>query len=168
MPKIDDWFEHAKELAKAERELKIEHWVYVTFELTEKERNRKCLHTIDIPRTMLERWQWFIDWRKAKYICMQPRENINVYYHYYDKHSGLEEGYNSLLSRITAAKAQVTRVQRVIENYISDMTQNNLFFNPDTDEILMKGRAKLKQKQENYDKQYSDLQLQIERRRQNL
>lgn len=31
--KMDDWMQDAKDLAKAERELKIEHWVYITFEV---------------------------------------------------------------------------------------------------------------------------------------
>ncbi|MFR6717713.1 hypothetical protein [Alistipes putredinis] len=30
--RIDDWMQMAKDLARAERELQIEHWVYITFE----------------------------------------------------------------------------------------------------------------------------------------
>lgn len=165
--KIDDWFEMAKELAKAERELKIEHWVNISFVRTDKERNKKCLHVIDLPRHMLERWQWLIDWRKAKYICEHPREIIDTYYCYYDKHSGLEEGYNTLLSRITSAKAQITRTERAMKGYIEDMTQNNMFFNPETDEILIKAKNKLEQKRQKYDELYANLQQQIENRKQN-
>jgi hypothetical protein len=29
---MEDWMQYAKDLAKAERELKIEHWVYISFE----------------------------------------------------------------------------------------------------------------------------------------
>ena len=29
--RIDDWMQMAKDLARAERELQIEHWVYITF-----------------------------------------------------------------------------------------------------------------------------------------
>ena len=67
----------------------------------------------------VDRWQWLIDWRKAKLLCEQPRERVDTFYCYYDKHSGLEEGYNSLLSQITSAKAQITRnanLQQQIEN----------------------------------------------------
>lgn len=28
--RIDDWWEYAKDLAKAERELQIERWVYIS------------------------------------------------------------------------------------------------------------------------------------------
>lgn len=162
---IDDWFEMAKELAKAERELKIEHWVNITFVRTDKDRNKKCLHIIDLPRHMLDRWQWLIDWRKAKLICEQPRERIDVYYCYYDKHSGLEEGYNSLLSRITSAKAQITRTEKAVKEYIVDMTHNNMFFNPETDEILLKARKKLEQKHQKYNELYASLRQQIENRK---
>lgn len=53
--RIDDCMQYAKDLAKAERELGIEHWVYITFEIRHKDRNREVLHTIDIPRDMLDR-----------------------------------------------------------------------------------------------------------------
>lgn len=165
--RIDDWFEMAKELTKAERELKIEHWVNITFVRTDKERNKKCLHVIDLPRHMLDRWQWLIDWRKAKFICEHPRERIDTYYCYYDKRSGCELGYNSLLSRVTAAKAQITRTKRAIKEYVEDMTQNNMFFNPETDEILCKAKKKLEQKHQKYNELYANLQQQIEKRKQN-
>lgn len=164
--RIDDWFEMAKELAKAERELKIEHWVNITFVRTDKERNKKCLHVIDLPRHMLDRWQWLIDWRKAKFICENPREKIDTYYCYYDKRSGCELGYNSLLSRVTSAKAQITRTKRAIKEYVEDMTQNNMFFNPETDEILCKAKKKLEQKHQKYNELYANLQQQIEKRKQ--
>lgn len=164
--RIDDWFEMAKELAKAERELKIEHWVNISFVRTDKERNKKCLHVIDLPRHMLEHWQWLINWRKAKFICENPRERIDAYYCYYDKHSGLEEGYNTLLSRITSAKAQITRTEKVIREYTEDMIRNNMFFNPETDAILLKAKNKLEQKHQKYNELYAHLQQQIESRKQ--
>ena len=30
--RIDDWWEYAKDLARAERELQIERWVYISIE----------------------------------------------------------------------------------------------------------------------------------------
>lgn len=50
--RTDGWFEMAKDLAKAERELEIEHWVNISFVRTDKDRNKKCLHVIDLPRHM--------------------------------------------------------------------------------------------------------------------
>ena len=46
--RIDDWMQMAKNLARAERELQIEHWVYITFEYREDDRSRVVLHKIDI------------------------------------------------------------------------------------------------------------------------
>ena len=39
--RIDDWWEYAKDLAKAERELQIERWVYISIKYKD-EAGRKC------------------------------------------------------------------------------------------------------------------------------
>lgn len=87
--RIDDWIQAAKDLARAERELQIDHWVYITIEYREDDPRKVVLHKIDIPRRMLDRWQWLVDWRKAKYVCQYPRKGVQVYYCYYDKRTGL-------------------------------------------------------------------------------
>ena len=46
----------------------------------------------------------------------------------------------------------MTRVKRIIEQYIIHETQNNLFFDPETDERLIKVRKKLEQKYKNVEK----------------
>ena len=78
--RIDDWMQEAKDLARAERELKIDRWVYITFEYREDDRSRVVLHKIDIPHRMLDRWQWLVDWRRAALVCRYPRKNVQVYY----------------------------------------------------------------------------------------
>lgn len=55
--RMEDWMQEAKDLAKAERELKIEHWVYISFEIRNPDRSREVLHAIDIPCNMLGRWR---------------------------------------------------------------------------------------------------------------
>ena len=82
--RIDDWMQMAKNLARAERELQIEHWVYITFEYREDDRSRVVLHKIDMPCRMLDRWRWLVEWRRAKYVCQYPRKGVQVYYCYYD------------------------------------------------------------------------------------
>lgn len=77
--RIDDWMQMAKDLAHAERELQIEHWVYITFEYREDDRSRVVLHKIDMPRRMFDRWQWLVEWRRAKYVCQYPRKGVQVY-----------------------------------------------------------------------------------------
>ena len=107
--RIDDWMQMAKDLARAERELQIEHWVYITFEYREDDRSRVVLHKIDMPRRMLDRWRWLVEWRRAKYVCQYPRKGVQVYHCYYDKRTGLQTGFGSLLSCVAAAKAQITK-----------------------------------------------------------
>lgn len=145
---INNCIAYAKDYAKAERELKIEHWVTISFYIT-NEAPRRMVHLIDIPRSMLERWEWLVRWREARLICKNPKSDIRKFYCFYDKRTGLETGFNTLLSRLAAAKAQVTRVKRIIEQYIIHETQNNLFFDPETDERLIKVRKKLEQKYKN-------------------
>lgn len=138
---LEDWMQEAKDLAKAERELKIEHWVYISFEIR-KPRSREVLHTIDIPRDMLDRWRWLINWRKAKLICKYPRKNIDLTFCYYDKRTGLHTGFDFILGKVAAAKAQITKVERAIARYI-DYNKCNLFFNIESDEQLQKAYSKL-------------------------
>ncbi len=42
--RIDDWWEYAKELAKAERELQFERWVYISIEY--KDEAGECQNSI--------------------------------------------------------------------------------------------------------------------------
>ncbi len=167
--KMDDWMQDAKDLAKAERELKIEHWVYITFEIRDEDRNREILHIIDIPpRAMLDRWRWVIEWRRAKLVCKYPpRKHIWVYHCAYDKRTGLQTGFDFLLGKVTSAKAQITKVERAIAKYTDYMTHNDLFFNIDTDEKLLKSKSKLEQKKKNYNEAYAILQAEVIKHKQN-
>lgn len=42
--RIDDWWEYAKDLAKAERELQIERWVYISIEYKDEAGTSVRLH----------------------------------------------------------------------------------------------------------------------------
>ena len=83
--KMDSWWEYARELAKAERELKIEKWVYISIEYKEENGERVVLYHYDLPRELHERYRWVIRWREAKLLCQYPKKNIHTYYSYYDK-----------------------------------------------------------------------------------
>ncbi|WP_278966300.1 hypothetical protein [Alistipes senegalensis] len=165
--RIDDWMQVAKDLARAERELQIEHWVYITFEYREDDRSRVVLRKIDIPRRMLDRWQWLVEWRKAALVCRYPRKGVQVYYCYYDKRTGLQTGFGSLLSRVAAAQAQITKTERRITEYVDYMTRNDLFFDPATDERLRCAKEKLAQKRANYADLYALLQKEVEKHQAN-
>ncbi len=159
--KMDDWMQYAKDLARAERELGIEHWVYITFEIRHKDGSREVLHKIDIPRDMLDRWRWLIEWRKAKLVCKYPRKTVMVYHCFCDKRTGLQTGFDFILGKVSAAKAQITKVERSITRYIDYKKHNDLFFNIDTDEYLLKAYSKLEQKKANYQKMYDMLQEEV-------
>ena len=148
--KIEGWWEYARELARAERELKIERWVYISIEYRTKERERVILYNYDLPRKVYERYRWVIRWRHARLICLYPKENVQVYHSFYDKHSGLETGYGSALSKLSAAKAQITMARRKTQEYIEYQRNNNMFFNEEDDETLLRFRRKLQEKIEKY------------------
>ena len=155
---ISGWMERAKELAKAERELKIEKWVFISIEYRRKDYERVVLFKYDLPRDVYERYKWVVIWRQARFQCMYPREVISQYHSYYDKRTGLKTDYNSCLSKLAASKAQITIAKRKEQEYISYNRQNNLFFDEKTDEMLVKFRAKLKKKEENYNILYANIQ----------
>lgn len=148
--KMDSWWEYARELAKAERELKIEKWVYISIEYKEENGERVVLYHYDLPRELHERYRWVIRWREAKLLCQYPKKNIHTYYSYYDKRTGLNTDFNSLLSKLTSTKAQITIAERKEQEYLQYQRQNNLFFDEQTDEQLIKFRKKLSKKRQQY------------------
>lgn len=148
--KIGDWWEYAKELAKAERDLQIEHWVRISIEYKDEAGNPVRLHSYDLPRGLYERYRWVIRWREAKLQCLYPRKYISTYYSFYDKRTKLRTDFNSCLMKLAAAKAQITIAQRKEAEYIEYQRRNNLFFDEQTDEQLLIFRQKLAVKKEKY------------------
>lgn len=161
----DDYMQYAKDVARAEKEIEVEHWVHISFQVRNADRTLEIFHEMDMPRHMLDRWQWLINWRHARLVCQYPRKDIMVYTSYYDKRSGLMTGLGSLIGQVTAAKAQITKVERAIAQYMEYETQNNLFFNSDTDERLIRAKAKLEQKRQNYATIHSILRKEVEEHR---
>lgn len=148
--KIGDWWEYAKELAKAERDLQIDHWVRISIEYKDEAGNPVRLHSYDLPRGLYERYRWVIHWRETKLQCLYPRKYISTYYSFYDKRTGLRTDFNSCLMKLAAAKAQITIAQRKEAEYIEYQRLNNLFFDEQTDEQLLIFRQKLAVKKEKY------------------
>lgn len=148
--RMDDWWEYARELAKAERELKIEQWVFISIEYKDADGHTHRLHSYDLPRELYEKYRWVVRWREARLQCLHPRETVSTYYSYYDKRTGLKTGFNSCLSKLAATKAQITLAERKEKAYLDYQKQNNLFFDEQTDEELIKFQTKLRTKKENY------------------
>lgn len=141
--KMSDWMAMAKAYAAAEKELKCEIWVNISIERIDADGNRTILYSYDLPRGMRERWEWVVRWREAKLRCQSPRARICTFYCFYDKRLGNDAKLTADLHKLTSCKAQVTRQQRIVDDYIAYQRANNMFFDEETDEQLVKIRRKL-------------------------
>lgn len=148
--RMDDWIEDVREHAKAERELKIEKWVYLSIEYSTKTRDRIVLHTYDLPRKLYERCSWIVRWRVSRLQCLHPKKDIHLYFSYYDKRPGLSTGFDSALSKLSAAKAQISIAERKEKNTSNTNVQIICFFDEPTDEQLLRFHEKLRTKKEKY------------------
>ena len=141
--RIDDFMQQAKDYAKAEKELEVQRWVFISIERTDGNCNYERLFSYDLPREVYERRRWVVEWRRARLVCQYPKGNVMCYFSYYDKRLGTDIRLNEDLRRLISAKAQVTKVQRNIEQYVAYNRANNLFFDESTDADLRKAREKL-------------------------
>lgn len=135
----------AKDYAKAEKELKIENWVQISICYGHGHQS-VILYTYDLPREVYERRMWVIRWRVARLQCQYPRNDVYTSFCYYDKRSGESMEVGGCLSKLISAKAQITKAERKMNEYIEHNRQNNLFFDENTDEELVKFKAKLERK----------------------
>lgn len=132
-----DWMQAAKDLAKAEKDLGVQKWVLITFYRKNEKGEAEKIFEYDLPRELWIKWNWVVNWRRAKLICMFPRGEVYNTMSFYDKRSGYETSINTFLGRLISAKAQATKVQRSIDNYIAWNRRNNMFFDENTDEKLI-------------------------------
>ena len=136
---VSDWMALAKAYDKAEKEQEVTPYVVVSL------RNRRTneeLYRYDLPREMFWRWHWVIDWRAAKLLCQNPKDGINHVLSFYDRKTGLEYGFGSLISKLTSAKANATIAANKLKEYI-ELQQCNMFFSEKEDEIVNKFKAKI-------------------------
>lgn len=144
--RIDDFMQMAQDYANAEKELKVQHWVFISIERTDGNCNYERLFSYDLPREVYERRRWVIEWRRSKFVCQYPKCNVRCYFSYYDKRLGNDIRLNEDLRRLISAKAQVTKVRRKIEEYVAYNRAHNMFFDENTDTDLQKAREKLRVK----------------------
>lgn len=160
----DEWMQQAKDYAKAEKELKIEKWVLITYYRIKEDGEHEAIFMYDLPREIWQRWLWVINWRSANLTCKYPRGDVYHVLTSYDKRSGESLDIKSCLSTLISAKAQVTKVQRAIDNYVEWNRENNMFFDENTDEQLIAARNKLAVKIANVREAEERLKLKVERR----
>jgi hypothetical protein len=147
---MEGWQQDACDLAKAERDRKIDQWVRVFFECTSANRERVELHRYDLSREMLERYLWVIRWRRTRLQCLHPRQSVNTIYSHYDKTTGLKTDFGTCLNKLAAAKAQITKARRNREAYIARQREKYpMFYDPATGPDLRKFDDKLARKEEN-------------------
>lgn len=91
---------------------------------------------------MFWRYSWVISWREAKLICKNPKDGVSRILSFYDKTTGLDYGFGSLISSLTSAKANTTITANRLQAYI-DSQAGNMFFDEASDEIVHKFKAKI-------------------------
>lgn len=135
---VSDWMELAKAFDKAEKET-IQPYVVVDIEDTT---TKDLLYRYDLPRDMFWKYEWVIEWRRARYICQRPRHKISCFLTFYDKKTGLEFGFGSLLSKMTSAKSQITMLENRLAKY-KELMKEDLFFDETKDPNIAKFRCKI-------------------------
>lgn len=147
---LQDYFLMAKEIAKEEKNLGIEHWDGISIEREgDKVGEYVRLYHYDLPRRVAEKYDWVIRWRAAKLQCQYPRYCVRVYHSPYKKVMGVNIGMQKDIDTFVAAKAQYTKQKRTLDDYISKQKATNIFFDEDTDQEVVRIKAKLERKKEN-------------------
>lgn len=141
-----DLYELARDYARAEAELGVKHWVFIEFTRDVGDGTSERIFSYNLPREVYERRRWVVRWREAALVCRFPRSSVKVYYSYYDRRLGNDISLTTDLRKLVSAKAQVTKAQRKMNEYVSWNRANNLFFDEDTDEELARFRTKLVRK----------------------
>lgn len=142
----DDMYEFVRDYTRAEAELGVQHWVFIEFTRDMGDGTSERIFSYNFPREVYERRRWVVRWREAVLVCRFPRANVSRFCSYYDRRLGNDVRLTDDLRRLVAAKAQVTRARRKLEEYVAWNRANNLFFDEGTDEELARFRAKLARK----------------------
>ena len=147
---LQDYFLMAKEIAKEEKKLGIEHWDGISIQRDgDKVGEYVRLYHYDLPRQLAEKYDWVIRWRAARLQCQYPRYCVRIYHSPYKKVMGVNIGMQKDIDTFVAAKAQYTKQRRVLDDYISKQKATNIFFDEDTDQEVVRIKAKLERKKEN-------------------
>ena len=103
----------------------------------------------------------------AKLQCQYPKQIVSTSLYFYDMRSGESLEVSSCLSKLISAKAQIKKAERRMNEYIEYNRQNNMFFDEESDEELVKFREKLERKKLECAECEKRLELLVERRRSN-
>lgn len=141
---LSDYYEEAKEIARIEKGLGNEMWDRVSIERSgDKEGEHIALYSYDLPRSIAEKYEWVLRWRTAKLQCQYPRYTVRCYHGLYRKIAGENIGMQEDLDKFIASKAQLSKQQRRLDEYIAHEKENNIFFDESADEQVVKVKAKI-------------------------
>ena len=152
-----EWQEHCGIIETVHKELNIQPYCKVTITRKKPDGNLEVLYEYDLPREMVWKYNWVLEWRKARFVCKYPRDNVSLNFHFYDKTSGLEIGYQTLLSKMVAAKALMTKYMNLKTRYVEDK-EKELFFDPETDPVLKKIDAKIHRAEQKFKEISSEIE----------
>ena len=138
--KVSEWMTLAKAYDKAEKEMGVIPYVIVSLR---NRRTDKELFQYILPRDVFWRRPWVIEWRTARLLCQYPRDGINRIMSFYDKKTGIEYGFGSLLGKLSSAKAKVTMTTNALGDYINSR-RGDMFFDEYEDEVVIRMRRKIK------------------------
>lgn len=114
-------------------EVTVEPWVEISIVRRTKFTDPpETLHVYNLPRRMLEKWRWVIDWRVARFKCKTPRDQILTYHCFYDKKTGFEMNVMSVYAQYVSAKAWLTKARKALDQYI-EIKKGELFQDLESD-----------------------------------
>lgn len=154
--KVSEWMTLAKAYDKAEKEMGVIPYVIVSLR---NRRTDKELYKYNLPRDIYWRRSWVIEWRTARLLCEYPRDGINRILSFYDKKTGLEYGFGSLLGKLSSAKAQRTLAAKALDDYI-DSRRGDMFFDETEDIVVDRMRRKI----ESYSRKIAVIENEIKSR----
>lgn len=158
---ISDFMEMARDYAKAEKDLEVQKWVYIGIERKDEKGNRVRIFSYDLPREVYKRRDWVVRWREAKLRCQYPKDDVQCHFSFYDKRLGNDPKLTADLRTLVSAKAQVSKVQRRIAEYVDWHRANDMFFDENTDSELQEVYKKLAAKKSNVQAAEERLKLKI-------
>ena len=116
---------------------------------------------------MLDRWRWLVEWRRAKYVCQYPRKGRAGLSLLLRQADGTANRIRLPALVRGSGEAQITKVERKIEEYVSYMSGNDLFSTRRQTKKLRCAKKKLAQKRAKFAELCALLQSEVAKHRAN-
>lgn len=112
--------------------MEVEKWVEYTIEVHPNEpdgqpdyHTRIFLHRINFRRDLLDKYRWYTRYLHALYQVRYPRQQVDAYWVFYDKKTGLDL-LSMPLVKLSSAKRMITKIQNAIKA-LREESKGNLF-----------------------------------------